>query len=100
MHMQFLPRLRYIMEVCEPSESVLINSLQVLTRIVQHDQETAYQVFKCPRLIGVLLHLVTSNITGDNIVTAHVIKLIVYMCLSGKHMASNLVGMEKANFLL
>eukprot|EP00794_Sanderia_malayensis_P020498 gene20498-22515_t len=51
LQVQILPRLRYILEVCDPSETTVNNCMAVLTRIVAHSSQSAYEVLKCPRLI-------------------------------------------------
>ena len=92
LQMQFLPRIRYIMEMCHPSEAALVNCLCILIRLVQHIPETAYSVFKFPRFIEVVLKLLSVN-SGDE-VNLHAIKLLLFICLSGRNMASSLVGIS------
>ena len=42
--MTFVERLRYILEVVRPHAPVVINILQILSRLVRHSVQTAYQV--------------------------------------------------------
>ena len=92
LQIQFLPRVRYIMEMCQPSEAALVNCLCILIRLVQHIPETAYSVFRFPHLIDVVLKLLSMN-NGDA-VKLHAIKLLLFICLSGRNMASSLVGIS------
>ena len=42
--MNFVERLRYILEVVRPHAPVVIHILQILNRIIRHSVQTAYQV--------------------------------------------------------
>ena len=76
--MMLLPRLRYILEVCQPQEVVVVKILEILIRVVRHSLQTAnevimtsfiyllillllllllllLQVMKCPRLINLII---------------------------------------------
>ena len=72
--MMLLPRLRYILEVCQPQEVVVVKILEILIRVVRHSLQAAnevimtsfiyfllllllllLQVMKCPRLINLII---------------------------------------------
>ena len=42
--MQILQRMRYILEVWKPAATVVIQILQILTRIARHSTQSAYEV--------------------------------------------------------
>ncbi|XP_057315544.1 RNA polymerase II-associated protein 1-like [Hydractinia symbiolongicarpus] len=99
---QTLPRLRYIMEVREPSDNCIKNCLFVLTRIVLHNKETAYEVFKCSRLIEVIFKILSnsSTISSKQTYKVHALRFLKFICIAGKHMAATLLSTYKLEDVL
>ena len=44
MDMMLLPRLRYILEVCQPQEVVVVKILEILIRVARHSLQAANEV--------------------------------------------------------
>lgn len=44
LHMNLPQRLRYILEVCRPPASVVIQIMEILIRVAQNSSEAAYEV--------------------------------------------------------
>lgn len=84
--MRILPRLRYLVEVSPLTEAAVLNSLHVLQRIVQHNLEMAYEVFKLPGLVQSLVGLLKKE---RNMV--EVMRVFRFMFVAGKNMAYNVV---------
>ena len=84
--MRILPRLRYLIEVSHLSENALVNCLHVLQRIVQHNLEMAYEVYKFPGLVKSLVGLLKKERS-----IVDVLRLFKFMFIAGKNMAHNLV---------
>lgn len=82
------------MEICEPSDNCIKNCLFVLTRIVLHNKETAYEVFKCSRLIEVIFKILSnsSTISSKQTYKVHALRFLKFICIAGKHMAATLVS--------
>ncbi|KAJ8291132.1 hypothetical protein GJAV_G00021740 [Gymnothorax javanicus] len=55
LRMKLLPRLRYILEIVRPAPSVVLDILEVLTRIARHSSSSATQVLDCPRLMQTVM---------------------------------------------
>ncbi|KAJ8399495.1 hypothetical protein AAFF_G00412070 [Aldrovandia affinis] len=55
LRMKLLPRLRYILEVLRPAPQVVLDILDVLTRIARHSSSSARQVLDCPRLLETVM---------------------------------------------
>ncbi|XP_062863836.1 RNA polymerase II-associated protein 1 isoform X2 [Trichomycterus rosablanca] len=55
LRMQFLQRLRYILEVVRPAPNTVLNILEVLIRIARHSTSTATQILDCPRLMSTVM---------------------------------------------
>jgi hypothetical protein len=103
--MRFLPRLRYILEVCHPASPVVFNILDVLVRIARHSIEAAHSVAKCPRLLDTILvqflpsswkakerSVTVTDVYGYPLVKA--LKLFRVLCCAGKYLADTLVGLS------
>lgn len=84
--MRILPRLRYLIEVSPLSENALVNCLHVLQRIVQHNLEMAYEVYKFPGLLRSLVDLLKKERAAVN-----VLQLFRFMFSAGKNMTHNVV---------
>ena len=84
--MRILPRLRYLIEVSPLSENALANCLHILQRIVQHNLEMAYEVYKFPGLVRSLIDLLKKERA-----TVDVLRLFRFMFIAGKNMAHNVV---------
>ncbi|KAM5129283.1 RNA polymerase II-associated protein 1 [Mantella aurantiaca] len=52
---KFLHRLRYILEVVRPSPTVVLNILEILTRVARHSAAACSQLLDCPRLIETIV---------------------------------------------
>ncbi len=95
---QILPRLRYIFEVCKPSEKTVNNCMAILTRIVLHSTQSAYEVMKCPRLILTIcsnflpLTWIEDKVKDSSVPFTSAARLVRMLCLSGKSIASKLVS--------
>uniref|UniRef100_UPI00398EF54A RNA polymerase II-associated protein 1 isoform X2 n=1 Tax=Pristiophorus japonicus TaxID=55135 RepID=UPI00398EF54A len=53
--MKVLHRLRYILEVVRPVPSVVLDILEILTRIARHSSEACNQILGCPRLLETIV---------------------------------------------
>ncbi|XP_041071091.1 RNA polymerase II-associated protein 1 isoform X1 [Carcharodon carcharias] len=53
--MKILHRLRYILEVVRPVPSVILDILEILTRIARHSSEACNQILGCPRLLETIV---------------------------------------------
>ncbi|XP_065056434.1 RNA polymerase II-associated protein 1-like isoform X1 [Rhopilema esculentum] len=93
---QLLPRLRYILEVCEPDGTTINYCMTILSRVALHSSESCYEILKCPRLMQTifnkLLPITWSNTIGarENIPFYKALRLIRIMCLAGKSISSKL----------
>ncbi|KAM9294410.1 RNA polymerase II-associated protein 1 [Gastrophryne carolinensis] len=52
---KFLNRLRYILEVVRPPPNVVLNILEILTRVARHSITACSQLMDCPRLIETIV---------------------------------------------
>ena len=102
LQMRFIPRLRYILDVCHPSSPVVLDILDVLIRLARHSTEAAHAVAKCPRLLDTILvnFLPSSWKARESSVTvndvygyplAKALKLFRVLCCAGKYLADTLV---------
>ena len=102
--MRFLPRLRYILEVCRPASPVVLDILELLTRIARHSTEAAHAVAKCPRLLETILlqflpsswkakerSVAVTDVYGYPLAKA--LKVFRVLCCAGKYLADTLVGL-------
>lgn len=102
LQMRFLPRLRYILEVCHPASPVVLHILEILIRISRHSIEAAHCVAKCPRLLETILvqfvpsswkarerSVATTDVYGYPL--AEALKVFRVLCCTGKHLADTLV---------
>ena len=105
LQMRFLPRLRYILEVCRPSAPTVSNILDILIRIARHSTEAAHCVAKCPRLLETVVvqfvptswklrerSTMLSDVYGHPLPKA--LKLFRVLCCSGKYLADTLVSWD------
>ncbi|KAM4690515.1 RNA polymerase II-associated protein 1 [Rhinophrynus dorsalis] len=53
---KFLHRLRYILEVVRPAPTVVLDILDVLTRVARHSVAACSQLLDCPRLMETIVH--------------------------------------------
>ena len=80
------------MEMCQPSDAAVKNCLYILIRMAQHNTETAYAIFKCPRMMTVIfLFLTMDKINIPCKSKLYAFTLIRTISQAGKHMAANLV---------
>uniref|UniRef100_H3A6N6 RNA polymerase II associated protein 1 n=1 Tax=Latimeria chalumnae TaxID=7897 RepID=H3A6N6_LATCH len=53
--MKLLHRLRYILEVVRPVAAVVVDILNILTRMARHSSEACSQIMECPRLMETIV---------------------------------------------
>ncbi|GAA6108680.1 RNA polymerase II-associated protein 1 [Tachysurus ichikawai] len=53
--MQLLQRMRYILEVVQPSPQTVLALLEILIRIARHSVSAAIQILDCPRLMATVM---------------------------------------------
>ncbi|XP_032221689.1 RNA polymerase II-associated protein 1 isoform X4 [Nematostella vectensis] len=87
--MKLLPRLRYILEMCNPQPDTIICIFDILTRIARHSAESAYKVAMCPRLMEVTLG---EFLTVDGLMLPNAMKMIRVVCTAGRHTAATMVS--------
>lgn len=107
LHMNLPHRLRYVLEVCRPPASVVIQIMEILVRVAQNSTEAAYEVFKCPRTIDVIgkefLPRAWEGTDGKPLPSAYgyplssAVRLMRVLCSAGRHIASLLLS--KCNIL-
>lgn len=100
--MKLLPRLRYILEVVRPSPPVVVDVLEILTRIARHSSSSATQVLDCPRLMEtVLSEFLPTSWTASSLPLpqsvyglplASAMKLIRVLATSGRHACARLLN--------
>ncbi|XP_077991104.1 RNA polymerase II-associated protein 1-like [Glandiceps talaboti] len=105
--MNFLERLRYILEVCRPAPNVVMNIFAILTRIGRHSPESCYEIIKCPRLMNTVFSSFlpttwkpTNRPLVDDIYgypAHHAMKLVRVLCMAGRNMAA--VILSKYNLM-
>ncbi|XP_067414049.1 RNA polymerase II-associated protein 1 isoform X2 [Emydura macquarii macquarii] len=102
---QILHRLRYILEVVRPVPTVVLDILDVLTRVARHSSEACNQLLTCPRLIETIVreflptqwdpwvaepgHLLTSL---HGVACATAMKLIRVLASGGRNAAARLLN--------
>ena len=102
LQMRLVPRLRYILEIANPSSPVVLDILDILIRVARHSTEAAHAVAKCPRLLEtVLIQFVPSSWKARNAsslvtdVRGHplpkALKLFRVLCCAGRNLADTLV---------
>ncbi|XP_030069963.1 RNA polymerase II-associated protein 1 isoform X2 [Microcaecilia unicolor] len=52
---KILHRLRYILEVVRPVPVVVLDTLDILTRVARHSLEACHQILDCPRLLDTVI---------------------------------------------
>jgi len=102
--MRLLPRLRYVLEVCQPSPIAVRGVLSIMTRIARHSSEACNEILKCPRLLqsiltkflptswkttGIMLNDV-SNMYG--LPSPEALKLLRVLSSGGRNIAAILVS--------
>uniref|UniRef100_A0A3P8UL54 RNA polymerase II associated protein 1 n=1 Tax=Cynoglossus semilaevis TaxID=244447 RepID=A0A3P8UL54_CYNSE len=103
--MKLLPRLRYILEVMRPSPRVVLDILNILTRIARHSSSSATQVLDCPRLMETVMSefLPTSWTPSASslpqsvygLPQAGAMKLLRVLASSGRHACARLLNSLK-----
>ncbi|XP_074853131.1 RNA polymerase II-associated protein 1 isoform X2 [Carettochelys insculpta] len=102
---QILHRLRYILEVVRPVPAVVLDILDILTRVARHSSEACSQLLACPRLIETIIreflptqwdpqvadpgHLLTSL---HGVACATAMKLIRVLASGGRNAAARLLN--------
>ncbi|XP_043404012.1 RNA polymerase II-associated protein 1 isoform X8 [Chelonia mydas] len=102
---QFLHRLRYILEVVRPVPAVVLDILDILTRVARHSSEACSQLLACPRLIDTIVreflpiqwdprvaepgHLLTSL---HGVACATAMKLIRVLASGGRNATARLLN--------
>ncbi|XP_038260583.1 RNA polymerase II-associated protein 1 isoform X8 [Dermochelys coriacea] len=102
---QFLHRLRYILEVLRPVPAVVLDILDILTRVARHSSEACSQLLACPRLIETIVreflpiqwdprvaepgHLLTSL---HGVACATAMKLIRVLASGGRNATARLLN--------
>ncbi|XP_028968056.1 RNA polymerase II-associated protein 1 [Galendromus occidentalis] len=56
LRMDLLPRIRYLLEVCQPDAGGVAAALGVLTRIARQSPESAKKIAECPRLCTFIIN--------------------------------------------
>ena len=93
--MQILPRLRYVIEICHPSDVTISNCVSVLIRIAQHDTESSWKIMECPRLTDVLYSLLKTELKNLH-VALMVVRLFRSLCQAGKEISKKIVSSLKS----
>uniref|UniRef100_A0A8C8SVJ9 RNA polymerase II associated protein 1 n=1 Tax=Pelusios castaneus TaxID=367368 RepID=A0A8C8SVJ9_9SAUR len=102
---QILHRLRYILEVVRPVPTVVLDILDILTRVARHSSEACSQLLACPRLIETIVreflptqwdprvaepgHLLTSL---HGVACATAMKLMRVLASGGRNAAARLLN--------
>lgn len=102
---QILHRLRYILEVLRPVSTVVLDILDILTRVARHSSEACSQLLACPRLIETIVreflptqwdprvaepgHLLTSL---HGVACATAMKLIRVLASGGRNATARLLN--------
>ncbi|KAG7271478.1 hypothetical protein CRUP_018512 [Coryphaenoides rupestris] len=102
LRMKLLARLRYILEVVRPSPPVVLDLLDVLTRIARHSSHAATQVLDCPRLMDVVMsEFLPTSWTVPSVPAppsvyglplAGAVKLLRVLATSGRHACARLLS--------
>nr|XP_006816565.1 PREDICTED: RNA polymerase II-associated protein 1-like [Saccoglossus kowalevskii] len=100
--MKFLERLRYILEICRPDPTVVINILLLLIRLARHSPEASHEIMKCPRLMSTIFTMflpTTWTPTDRSIIddvygfpVHHAMKLVRVLCMAGRNIAAIIVS--------
>ncbi|XP_047132220.1 RNA polymerase II-associated protein 1 isoform X1 [Hydra vulgaris] len=99
LQMQILPRLRYVIEICHPSDNAISNCVSVLIRIAQHDTESSWRIMDCPRLTEVLYSLLKNKF--ENFKTAlMVVRFFRSLCQAGKEISKKVMSLYSINDLI
>ncbi|XP_036397895.1 RNA polymerase II-associated protein 1 isoform X1 [Megalops cyprinoides] len=105
LRMKLLPRVRYILEVMRPPPRVVLDLLEVLTRIARHSSASATQVLDCPRLVETVLTeflpctwtppTMTAPKHLHGLPVAEAVKLLRVLASAGRHACARLLsGMD------
>ncbi|KAG8449445.1 hypothetical protein GDO86_016194 [Hymenochirus boettgeri] len=102
---RLLHRLRYILEVVQPAPSVVIDILDILTRVARHSVGACSQLLDCPRLMETIVHEFLPlqwNVKPDTdnlgptrlhgIPCSAAMKFIRVLASSGRHAAARLLN--------
>ncbi|MEE6492554.1 hypothetical protein FKM82_016601 [Ascaphus truei] len=102
---KFLHRLRYILEVIRPAPSVVLDILDILTRVARHSGEACSQLLDCPRLVETVVREFLPmkwslhDGTGDQgpsslhgVPCPAAMKLLRVLASSGRHAAARLMN--------
>ncbi|CAK8695528.1 unnamed protein product [Clavelina lepadiformis] len=97
LRMDILQRLRYVVEVCQPDVQVVIKCCEIFTQICQHSVGSAIRVMECPRLVSYIIQTFLCLPLASPF--PHAVKLLRYICQSGRHAASRLLTDHKDKLL-
>ena len=96
---QLLPRLRYLLEVCEPDDVTVNYCMNILSRIALHSTELAYNIVECPRIMSTVVEAflpVAWSLDGSRVngfPCYRALRLIRFLCIAGKNLSSKLVSL-------
>ncbi|XP_066914199.1 RNA polymerase II-associated protein 1-like [Clytia hemisphaerica] len=88
--MRILPRLRYLLDESPLSPVAFKHCLHILQRISQHNIETAYEIYKCPGMIHILMRALLENKDGQD----SIYRLFRCLFIAGKNMAHNTISKQ------
>lgn len=77
----FLERVRYILEVLNPSVNIIKNILEIILRFSRHSAEVSEEIVKCPRFLYVLKSFLNHE---DKRIVYLTIKIIHALCQSSR----------------
>ena len=86
-----LIRLRYIIEVIKPPPEVCSDILKILQSFSRHSMSLAYDVFKCPRLLDLIVKNYLDLQNPFSELTINCMKLLLVIISNGVNMAKTIV---------
>lgn len=104
--MRLLPRLRYVLEVCQPTPTAVRGVFAILTRIARHSSEACHEITKCPRLMeSIFTKFLPTSWKGVDVLLDDVnsmyglpspeaLKLLRVLCSGGRNLAAILVSSD------
>nr|CAB3265684.1 RNA polymerase II-associated protein 1-like [Phallusia mammillata] len=105
--MNLLPRIRYILEVCNPDTQMKINCLQILERISSHSIDASLKVLDCPRLIKFLVNTYIENPAKESFpdlkhldALPQVTRIFVNIALTGRYACNKLFQQHESIYKL
>lgn len=80
--MQYLERIRYILEVLMPEDSIVEMILKIILRISRSSCKISEKVLQCHRLLGFIMDTIKSKVSES--ITLVCLKIIHALCLSSR----------------